>query len=798
VTHTAIRTAGVAVRARRRWLRNQPIRVKLAVILLLPVLATLGLTAVNVVSAADRAGQAGRARELVAVGGEAARLAASLQTERAAAALVFAKGAGGAALDELHRAGSATDIAVAEFKALRDRVRVPAGTATLLARIDTELAGLDALRDKVAQAPDAVLSAVTFRYRATIADLLSYRQGLGQIGVDAATANGLRAAAALSAAIESTGQLEVAAVRAMAAGVLTPVAQQEVVAADTGITESMQTFADLSPPSWPGRLNGRVTGGDQVLLAERLQGLVVRSQPGLPLALGIDPKGWVAAVGARMDLMHRVESDLDADLLTSVTAERDAQMRGIWLASGVVAGLLLVALVIGAVVAGSLSGSLSRLQTGAIEVAERRLPAMVRELDAEHADPATVTRLLAAASRPIPVDGSDEVGRVADAFNHVTASAIRVAGEQAALRAGVGAILVSLSRRLQLRADAMMGSLDVLERNERDTDRLAKLFTLDHIAVLIRRLIFNLQVLAGGSGGGRVRADPVLLTDVLRAAGQEIDAYQRVVATAVDPSVHIRGESVDELVHLLAELLDNATRFSPPESPVRVEAKQVGDQLHIQIRDEGTGLSAADLNLIRARIANPHRLDHRTTQHMGLPVAGALAQRLGVTVWFRSVLHRGTWVNLTVPAELMDRGRSAGHETTAALHPVAAPGGRSSPSRSAIPRPRGELASPVIYDELRHEPTRSWFQPGASPGGGGAPVPAAWQASARAALAAGTATVSEWTRSGLPIRQPGDRVVPTVDLVIGQPAPARRDPDRIRLQMAAYQNGLGRAGRGRR
>jgi hypothetical protein len=78
---------------------------------------------------------------------------------------------------------------------------------------------------------------------------------------------------------------------------------------------------------------------------------------------------------------------------------------------------------------------------------------------------------------------------------------VHLAGEQAALRAGVGAILVSLSRLLQLRADSMMVSLDAFERDEQDPDRVNKLFDLDHIATLIRRLIFNLQILAGGRGG---------------------------------------------------------------------------------------------------------------------------------------------------------------------------------------------------------------------------------------------------------------------------------------------------------
>jgi signal transduction histidine kinase len=787
----------------RRWLRDRRIRTKLGVILALPVLVIVALTGLSIVSASGRAADAGQARELVAVGGTAARLTAQLQHERASAALVFAEASSPTSLADYARQGAATDALITEFQTALARTRLPDNLAPLMARVGSDLAGLASLRQKVATAPDAVLSVVTFRYRAVVADLISYRQALGQGGVSSSTANGLRSAAALSQAIESLSQLQVAAVRALAAGRLTPAGQQEIVAADTGATEALQTFTDLGPPNWSALLNSRIGGGPQVLLAERLQSVVTRSQPGTALDLGTDARGWSTAVGARIDLMHTVEADLDNDMLAAVTAERDAERQTIFTSLSVVAALLLIVVVVGLWVARSLTGSLTRLQVGALDVAERRLPQMVRELDVDSAHPATIERLMAVAAAPIPEDGADEVGSVAKAFNSITASAVHLAGEQAALRAGVGAILVSLSRRLQLRADSMMVSLDGFERDEQDPDRLKKLFDLDHIATLIRRLIFNLQILAGGRGG-RARDAAVPLLDLLRAAGQEIDDYRRIQPVDVDDSVDVVGEAADELIHLLAELLDNAARYSPPSTAVVVEARCVGDQLHVQIRDEGTGMAEAELRVARDRVANPRRLDHRATQHMGLPVAGAIAQRLGIKIEFRSDLHRGTVVDLTVPGGLFSR-HTAMHEPTAELQPIsgavrAAPPQTWPPIPAVSPDTTTEL---VIYDELLRDPTRSWFHPSTS-GRGGSPagperelvgVSAGWQVAARAADAAGSAVPTETTPRGLPVRDPGRRLIPPAEPVTRPAAPVQRHPERLRRQMSAFQDGLGQAGR---
>jgi signal transduction histidine kinase len=818
-SHTAGGSRGEPGRRRPRWLRRRRIRSKLAILLLLPVLAVVGLTCLAAAGAAGRAADADQSRELVALGDTAARLAAVLQRERVSAALVFAE-PGQATTAGFARDTAATDAVVARFRAEVAQTGVPAGLAPLMARVDGELAGLAALRQQVSSAPDAVLSVVAFSYRAVIADLVAYRQGLGQVGVSASTANGLRAAAALSQATESLALVQVAAVRAVDAGRLSPAGQQEIVAANTGLTEALQTFGGLGEPRWVGLVNGRLSAGVEVLRSERLLGVVTRAQPGQRLALGTSVRGFAAAMQVRVDAMHAAEAQIDGELLAAVGAERDAQRRTAAATLAVVLGLLLLVVAAGWWVTRSLSGSLRRLQAGARLVADDRLPRMVGRVNADSFDESAIAVLVAEAAAPIPVDGTDEVGQVAAAFNSVSASAVRLAADQARLRAVIGAIFLSLARRLQNRSDRMMSTLDRLERDERDAEQLGKLFELDHTATLIRRLITNLQVLAGGQAG-RPRDGLVALPKLLQAARQGIDAHTQVHEIEVDDTVYVFGHVAEDLIYLLTELLDNAAQSSPPDSAVYVEARRVGDLLYIQVRDEGTGMTPEELDAVRDRLERPRRLDLQATQKMGLPVVGTLAQRLGIKIEIRSVFRQGTRVDLTVAPGLFEHRPAIAeiappHLTPAAVA-VVGPAAILPAQLSAAVLPDGPRAGPApgppavppwIFNELGGPAvtrrTASWFE---TAGDGGEPL-AGVDGELVGVAAAGTQpgwntptrpmAPVQWTASGLPVRRPGAMAYapPTQEPTRGE-VPAPRNADLIRARMSAMHSGLVRAGRRR-
>ena len=202
-------------------LRDRRIRTKLALLLALPVMATLALTGVSAAGAASAASQAEQARQLVALGGTASQFVAQLQRERVAAALVFARGSNAPAVEDYRRQARLTDLIAQEFGAARQGVRAPQSLQEPLRRIEDQLASLGSLRQQVQAGPDAISSLVVFRYRAVVADLVAYRQGLSQVGVDSETGNDLRAGSALSQAIESLGLMQVAVVRSVGAGQLT-------------------------------------------------------------------------------------------------------------------------------------------------------------------------------------------------------------------------------------------------------------------------------------------------------------------------------------------------------------------------------------------------------------------------------------------------------------------------------------------------------------------------------------------------------------------------------------------------
>ena len=186
----------------------------------------------------------------------------------------------------------------------------------------------------------------------------------------------------------------------------------------------------------------------------------------------------------------------------------------------------------------------------------------------------------------------DEIGEVAEAFVAVHRSAVSVAVEQAPMRRTVNAMFVNLARRSQVLVERQLELLDELEREESDPDQLDNLFKLDHLAARMRRNDDSLLVLAG-SESTRRWSDPVALPAVVLAAVAEIEHYPRVRHEAIDP-VHVVGHAVGDLVHLLAELLENATVFSPPHTPVQVTARG-GERVGaiIEISDDGLGMSPA-------------------------------------------------------------------------------------------------------------------------------------------------------------------------------------------------------------
>ncbi|WP_435738203.1 nitrate- and nitrite sensing domain-containing protein [Cellulosimicrobium sp. PMB13] len=252
---------------------------------------------------------------------------------------------------------------------------------------------------------------------------------------------------------------------------------------------------------------------------------------------------------------------------------------------------------------------------------------------------------------PITVESTDEVGQLATAFNDVNSTTVKVAREQAALRGSIAEMFVNVARRDQVLLNRQLAFLDDLERSEEDPGTLSNLFRLDHLATRMRRNAESLLVLAGIDSGRRVR-QPMPASDVIRTASSEIELYDRVrLNLVVDPLM--LGHNALNAAHLLAELLENATMFSEPHTPVEVTTGRDEHAVYITVRDHGLGMTAEEVADANRKVATHAASDVVGAQRLGLFVVGRLADRLGARVRFATGSDgNGTEVTVSFPGAL--------------------------------------------------------------------------------------------------------------------------------------------------
>ncbi|MGC5323329.1 nitrate- and nitrite sensing domain-containing protein [Micromonospora arida] len=779
-----------------------------------PLVAVIGFAGLALTESARQTARASDLRILAQVGAEAGDLAYRLQRERIAAAdlLTYARPE---QQDAFGVEIAATDEAVARYRGQRDRLSTDNGTSSaLLRRIDAALDGLAPLRTQVRTATHASVSAMTFSYRIAIADLINFRENVSHGVVDAPLADGIRASAALSKTAEAIGQQQVAVLRAVAGGELTPAMQQDITAARTSYTESSLSFLALAPPDWSIWWEQAGTGKEALAL-QRMQDEVSRAQPGSQLKLETD--AWVSTTQTRAarlaDLRARVDGAVRDDVRA---AHADQRRRAVAEAASVLLALILTALVTWAV-ARQITRRLRRLRDAANAVAFEQLPAVVAQLQqpgSATVDPQKLAHQQSNAA--LEPSSDDEIGELGQAFSAVHQAAVRTAAEQAVMRANTADIFIHLSRREQRLVDAVLAQVDLVERDETDPDRLDQLYTLDNLATRMGRINASLLVL-GGVGVGRVRQRDVPLQQVLQAALSQIEHYARVRLGMIDGDVAVAAKTVDEVVHMLAELMDNATTYSPPGSETWVSGRSLGDRVIVQISDEGVGLSAQRMQQLNELLARPPAIDVAAVRAMGLVVVGQLAARLGATVQLRRGPRRGILAEATLPAAiirslppeeyLLAPGRLSRRaartpnppppyqprpEPTAGRPPAertlpAAPVFRPAPS----PRDRGDAPTEelLIFEQVNH-----WFQNDVVDGPNGqngqqwsSPADDAW----RTAAQAHTPEVATTTNSGLPKRQPQRHLVPGgVTVPQQQQRSEYRDPAQVATAMAAYARGV--------
>jgi len=633
-------------------LRDAKIRSKLALILLVPLFAVLALATVRLVDVGRQAYDANQVEELTRLSADISDLTQQIHRERMAGAIYLATpsnaqdGSAKSVANGYNSAIAQTDARIKTYETRRDDLgSPPASIEQQISRIDDDLRTLDATRKKVADRDDIAVSEVVLRYGVVITDLVGYGDVLSQYAGDGTVGDGLRALTAFSRAKAGTANQEAVSYAARISNDRSDEQLSSFIAAQTSQQEALLSFSLVASPAQKQLVDSTVTG-DAINLADQVSTDLARKQAVAPLDV-------VSSFGAVVDLMRWAEQQLETQSIDAAADKSASVTRQATIEAALVLLVLIVAISLAVILARSLNSSLRRLREGALAVANRDLPdAVARLRDVRNLGDGGADDIVRAVRDPIRLTNRDEVGQVAQAFNVVHREAVRIAAEQAALRTSVSAMFLNLARRSQSLVDRMIGELDQIERGEEDPKRLAQLFELDHLATRMRRNDENLLVLAGADSSAPRRED-ALLVDALRAAQSEVELYNRIEFGTVDTDISVTALAVNDVVRLIAELLDNATRFSPPNSVVVADGRRIRDYVVIQVEDRGLGMSEEQMETLNRRLAEPPNVDVAAFRLMGLAVVGRLASRYGIRVELRANIEGGTVAQVILPSSIV-------------------------------------------------------------------------------------------------------------------------------------------------
>jgi signal transduction histidine kinase len=669
---------GLSRPAFRSPLKNWRVRSRLLLLVLLPTLTAVFLGGFSVLSSARSALAFQRVEQFSRLGSGITNLVQALQTEREDTIRYITMGAQGgrgaprgtavpelAVLAQDHRASSA----------LAARVRSLAGgigpAYPALAQQEargaiTAIDGLPALRSVAASSQIPSLTVIQ-EYAATINQLIALEDEIAAGSNDAALADTVRVVGLISAAKEEASQEQAILTSALTADLvgaakLGPGQLTAINAAQAQQAADLAQFGLIATPAQRQLYNSALSSAQ----ADHAQAQV---QQAITLALEggsstENPAFTNAANGSTYLVvsLHRVEQSFMSSIIGQVAGLRDRAITSALLEGAGVLLILVLALIFTVAVGRSMTRPLARLRSGALEVAGVRLPETVRRMS-ESGGAGSPPDI-----EPIDVDSTDEIGQVARAFDQVHQEAVRLAANEAALRGNVNAMFVNLSRRSQSLVERQIRLIDDLEQGEQDSERLANLFQMDHLATRMRRNSENLLVLAGHDLSRRW-TEPVALVDVLRAAVSEIEHYERVIPN-IQPGISVRGQAVSDVVHLLSELAENATAFSAAETPVKVSGYLLssGGAL-VDITDQGVGMGADEMAHANWRLDNPPVVDVAVSRRMGLFVVARLAARHGIRVRLRPGPAGGLTALVWLPDEVISRDK----DTALGLRPFQPP-----------------------------------------------------------------------------------------------------------------------------
>ncbi|MEW2398309.1 nitrate- and nitrite sensing domain-containing protein [Streptomyces sp. NPDC046862] len=624
--------------------RGKSIRRKIVALLLVPLLSLTGIWAFATYLTVRDVNQLFAVSDVVEeVGYPTEDTIQVLQEERRQTLVYLADPRASDALTALERSRAATDKTVATIREKSEdgdiQGEMNEATSTGLTAILDALDGLTSLRSSVEQGTVNVSQALDLYNRlvdpcyALLANLHVLdnvemdKQGRALVNVALARELLSREDALLSSALVS-GNITRDEIRDVS-----DLIAQRTLMYEANLPLLPSTERDRFESYW----NNAGTGPLRVI-----EQSVINAEPGKPH--GVTAKTWDSAAGDVLDEL--------ADLNVQAGDRFQERVRPLVVnvvLKAVIAGVLglfalLFSLFMSVRIGRSLVRDLRRLRQDANEAAGVRLPSVMRRLSAgEKVDVETEVPRLEYAKT--------EMGEVGQAVNTLQRAAVEAAVKQSELRDGISEVFVNLARRSQVLLHKQLTLLDTMERRTEDTDELADLFRLDHLTTRMRRHAEGLVILSGAAPSRQWRK-PIQLMDIVRASVAEVEDYERIEVRRL-PRVAVTGPAVADLTHLVAELLENATVFSPPHTAVQVLGERVANGFTLEIHDRGLGMAAEALLEANLRLAETPEFELSDTDRLGLFVVSRLAQRQNVRVSLQPSPYGGTTAVVFIPDALL-------------------------------------------------------------------------------------------------------------------------------------------------
>ncbi|ROQ62973.1 signal transduction histidine kinase [Streptomyces sp. 840.1] len=625
--------------------RGKSIRRKIVALLLVPLVSLTALWGFATYLTGREAGQLMSASAVVEkIGHPLEDTVRVVQNERRQTLVYLADPRASDALPVLRRQRAATDRVVdqvnssARQKDIRDALRPQ--DETQLSSVLGAVEGLTSLRDSVDKRTISRAKAMEY-YNGLIDPCYRFLTGL-HVMENVSMDKQVRALAGISRAREMLSQEDALAASGLLAGRLTAPELRQI----SDLIAKRELLYEVNLEALPASERRRVQqyweSPDSEPLRSAEDKLIAQGPTHDPREL--DAARWQEVAPPVLDRLAN-----DSTEMNNRFQDRGRPAGyGVLIKAGVAGVLgflaLLVSVFVSVRIGRELIRDLSRLRKDAHEVSGVRLPSVMRRLAAgEHIDVETES--------PHLNYERDEIGQVGQALNILQRAAVEAAVRQADMRRGVSEVFVNLARRNQVLLHRQLTLLDTMERRTENTEELADLFRLDHLTTRMRRHAEGLVILSGAAPSRQWRK-PIQLMDVVRAAVAEVEDYERIEVRRL-PRIGVGGPAVADLTHLIAELLENATVFSPPHTAVQVHGERVANGFTLEIHDRGLGMPPELLLDANLRLAETPEFELSDTDRLGLFVVSRLAQRQNVRVSLQTSPYGGTTAVVFIPAALL-------------------------------------------------------------------------------------------------------------------------------------------------